>query len=285
VPIPVVFHNSGEFTGTVSAYSAAESISVSVADGKPAVVSAEMGKAGMILSPGETLSETVMLDFSGSQFTCLSRSYQVNSILTMEQNVYYCNGYNPPSAEVVTGTVLPSDYFDEDGFAFQSMAGAHITVTVDTVSQNTAFDIEACLSDTPQGACLPGFSGDDNFACTFPPPSFECPQFGGLLPDDSDGDGFYYLRINSGSGSSNFAGPIGNYRASILITNGPIGACPLIPVLDNGANSFLSFPFSPFIDSAGSVITATVSPIKILVPPSNPANPSCDISYLPILNK
>jgi hypothetical protein len=119
--------------------------------------------------------------------------------------VYGCNGSNPPSADVYAGSVLPRDNFMEDAVAFRSAPGAHITATVDTVSAATAFDIEACISGTPQGDCLPGFSGDDNFSCTFPPPSFACPRFGGLLPADPDNDNIYYLRINSGSGASNFA--------------------------------------------------------------------------------
>jgi hypothetical protein len=91
------------------------------------------------------------------------------------------------------------------------------------VSLATAFDIEACISGTPQGACLPGLQGDDEFNCTFGPPSFGCPRFGGLLPTDPDNDNIYYLRINSGSGALNFAGPTGIYRATILVTSGPNG--------------------------------------------------------------
>jgi hypothetical protein len=65
---------------------------------------------------------------------------------------------NPPSADVYAGTVLPDDNFDEDSIAFRSAPG------------------------TPNGSCLPGFRGDDDFTRTFPPPSFACPRFGGDLP-------------------------------------------------------------------------------------------------------
>jgi hypothetical protein len=288
VPVDVVFQNNGGYSAAVSAALVSETVSIQVQDAKPAVVQATFGHAGAIVRPGGTATQTVQLEFSGSQYQCLSRSYEVRSKLEMTAGVYACDGFNPPSAYVYVGSVLPDDNFDEDTVAFQSLPGTHITATVDTVSLATAFDIEACISGTPQGPCLAGFQGDDDFACTFAPPAFGCPRFGGLLPADPDNDDVYYLRINSGSGASNFAGPTGDYRASILVTEGPTGACPLVPVLDNGANSFRSLAgaLAEPLAFESQVLTTTfladVSPIRIIVPPSDPTNPSCDQVYLPV---
>jgi hypothetical protein len=286
IPLTMKYQNTGDFTATVSAATVSETLQVSVFDGQFAAVNTQVGKGGAIVPPGAFITQTFPLEFSGSQFTCLPRTYTVSSQLTAVAEPYYCNGYNPPSAVVKTGSVLPLDNFDEDTFAFQSLPGTFITVTVDTVSAATAFDIEACVSGTPNGTCLPGFQGDDNFTCTFPPPAFACPQFGGTLPADPDDDNIYYARINSGSGASNFAGPTGDYRVSVLVTAGPTGACPLIPTLDNGANSFLMRPSSvasTIVPSA--TITGNMTPITIIVPPSNPSAPGCSQTYLPALRK
>lgn len=288
VPVDVVFHNNGNYSAAVSAELISETVSIQVQDAKPAVVQATFGHAGAIVRPGGTATETVQLEFSGSQSQCLSRSYEVASKLEMTAGVYGCSGFNPPSASVYAGSLLPDDNLNEDTVAFQSLPGTHITATVDTVSLATAFDIEACISGTPQGPCLDGFQGDDDFACTFAPPAFGCPRFGGLLPADPDNDDVYYLRINSGSGASNFAGPTGDYRASILVTEGPTGACPLVPVLDNGANSFRSLagglaePLAVESQVLTTTFLADVSPIRIIVPPSDPTNPSCGQIYLPV---
>jgi hypothetical protein len=288
VPVDVVFQNTGTFTAAVSAEMVSETVTITVMDNQPAVAQVTFGHAGAIVPPGRTTTETVMLDFSGSQFTCLPRTYQITSVLDMTAGVYHCDGFNPPSAEVYAGSVSPQDDFDEDAIAFQSLPGTYITATVDTVSAATAFDIEACISGTPTGSCLPDFQGDDDFTCTFPPPSFACPRFGGVLPDDPDNDNIYYLRINSGSGAGNFAGPTGDYRASLLVTSGPTGACPVVPVLDNGQNSFLQLAEVPAqsnqiaaIPAPTTPFKATVLPITIFVPPSNPAAPGCSQVYLP----
>lgn len=280
VPVPVTFSNQGDFTGSVDASTVSNTVKVSVLDGKPAAVQALFGKPGAIVRAGDTITQLVPLKFSGSQFQCLSRMYLVENTMSMTSQPYYCNGFNPPSAEVFAGSILKDDAFSEDDYAFESQAGTHITVTVDTVDAATAFDIEACLSDTPDGQCLPGFQGDDDFNCTFAPPAFGCPRFGGLLPADSDGDNIYYLKINSGSGVMNFAGNQGDYRATTLVTSGPTGACPGVGVLDNGPNSFLSLAG---LDSVvpTSTVQATVTPILIQVPPSNPSAPGCSTNYLP----
>jgi hypothetical protein len=289
MPISVTYHNTGNFPVSIDASTVSETVHVSVQDGQPAAVQAMLGKGGAIVQPGGSVTQRINAEFSGSQFTCLPRAYTLSSQMQAIGSLYHCDGFNPPSAVVVNGSVLPLDNFDEDSFAFQSAPGTYITATVDTVSAGTAFDIEACISDTPQGSCLPGFQGDDNFSCTFPPPSFACPRFGGTLPADSDGDNVYYLRINSGSGASNFAGPTGDYRASLLVTSGPTGACPAIPALDNGSNSFLYAAAQPVLIQSVPpptlTVSASVQPITIIVPPANPSAPGCSANYLPLIRK
>ncbi len=193
---------------------------------------------------------------------------------------------------VHAGSVLRSDIFDEDAIAFESLPGAMITATVDTVSAATAFDIAACISGTPQGACLPGFEGDNEFNCTFAPPANGCPRFGGLLPDDPDEDNIYYLHSFSGSGTANFAGPTGDYRASLLISAGPIGACPVVPVLDNGTRPpvmHMNATASPASLGSTQVLSTAVMvevfPVTILVPPSDPEAVTCGQALLPVIVK
>ena len=121
--VPVFFSNTGNFTATMDARTVSETVKITVADNKPAAVQATFGHAGAIAPPGKIISTTIPLEFSGSQFQCLPRTYLLTSQLTMTQNTYYCNGYNPPSAQVFTGSVLPQDNFDEDGWAFQAATG------------------------------------------------------------------------------------------------------------------------------------------------------------------
>jgi hypothetical protein len=289
VPVELLFHNTGTYTQAVDATLVSETVSIDVLDGIPAVADAVFGRAGAIIPPGATVTRTVPLLFSGSQFQCLPRTYRVSSTLEMPLGVYDCNGYNPPSAILQTGSLLPNTNMGEDIFAFQSAAGDQITVTVDTVAAATAFNIEACVSGTAQGACLPGFQGDDTFNCTFAPPAGQCPRFGGFLPADPDGDNIYYVRINSASGALDFAGPVGEYRAAVLVTSGPSGACRAVPVLDDGTRTFSSLarssaaPYSTESQMLTTTVVADVLPIDIMMPPSNPSSPSCGGAYLPVV--
>jgi hypothetical protein len=59
-----------------------------------------------------------------------------------------------------------------DTWVFDVGAGESIDIRADTVDAGTAADL--CIS----GSCASGdtFFADDNVACTFPPPSFACPQ-------------------------------------------------------------------------------------------------------------
>jgi hypothetical protein len=289
VPVEVRFHNTGIYTEAVDATLVSETVSIDVLDGIPALASAVFGRAGAIIPPGASVTRTVPLLFSGSQFQCLPRTYRVSSTLEMPLGVYDCNGYNPPSAVVQTGSLLQNTNVGEDVFAFQSAAGDHITVTVDTVAAATAFNIAACVSGTAQGACLVGFQGDDEVNCTFAPPAGQCPRFGGFLPADPDGDNIYYVRVNSASGALDFAGPVGEYRAALLVTSGPTGACRAVPVLDDGTRTFSALarsgaaPYSTASQVLTATVVANVLPIDIMVPPSAPLSPGCGGAYLPVV--
>ena len=59
-----------------------------------------------------------------------------------------------------------------DVWTFQATAGEIVSVTVDTVDAATAFD-PAFLVNDPSGCTI--MSTDDNFDCTFPPPTYWCP--------------------------------------------------------------------------------------------------------------
>jgi hypothetical protein len=286
--VPVVFHNSGNFTGKVDTSSISETVDISVRDAKPAAVAAQFGHAGAIVPAGATLTQTVPLQFEGSQFQCLPRIYTVDSQLTMTQGVYECNGYNPPSVEEFTGSIYPTENFILDSFGFRAAMSDHITVTVNTTSITNSFDIKSCISDTPDGDCLPGLQGDNDFTCAYAPPANGCPRFGGDLPADSDGDNTYYVHVTSGSGTSNFQTARGDYRASILITSGPTGACPVVQTLDDGTSAgftILSLLGPNDVPPPTSTVIASFVPIQIMVPPSDPNNPACGRAYLPALWK
>ena len=115
-----------------------------------------------------------------------------------------------PLFRIADGDSLPD--LDQDVYRFTATPGTAVSIWVDTVSLDTAFDIEACLSTEDSSASCFRF-GDDNMPCTYPPPGFACPRFRATLPDD--GDGVYYLLIESGSGNQNYAGPVGHYHASV----------------------------------------------------------------------
>ena len=292
VPMEMKYTNSGDFTASIDAEVISETVTVSVQDGSPAAVQTKVARAGAIVPAGKTVTQTIPLEFSGSPFTCLPRFFEITSQMELTATVYACNGFNPPSAVVHIGSVSRSDIFGEDAIAFESRVGTLITATIDTVAAATAFDIAACISGTPQGSCLPGFEGDNEFNCTFLPPANGCPRFGGLLPEDPDGDDIYYLHIFSGSGTANFAGSTGSYRATLLSTTGPIGACPVVPVLDDGARlpiAHLNAAASPAALGSTQVLSnvfmAQVYPVMILVPPSDPEAAICGQALLPVIVK
>jgi hypothetical protein len=134
--------------------------------------------------------------------------------------------------QVVAGDSLPDDSANQDVYSFSGTAGTHLDILVDTVSLATAFDSEACLSTEDSSASCFAF-GDDQMTCTYPPPTFACPRFPAVLP--ADGDGVYYLLIESGSGAGGYAGPVGRYKARVW-AGGYIS--PLQLIHDNQPGSF-----------------------------------------------
>jgi hypothetical protein len=131
-------------------------------------------------------------------------------------------GPTPTPSPSPTGPpdILPSTY---DLYAFTAAAGTEVDVAVDTVDAATAFDAWACLSTTPEGCVLFDENviewGDDDQACTFPPPSYACPAFVTTLPDDDDG--IYYLLV-SDNAEDDFAGSVGHYSLQVG-SDTPIG--------------------------------------------------------------
>jgi hypothetical protein len=81
--------------------------------------------------------------------------------------------FEPAAPECPVGPVTEdlSPCFTFDDWEFEVIAGEAVFIEADTVDAATAADL--CFF----GSC-PGnfFGGDDNVACTFPPPAFSCPQ-------------------------------------------------------------------------------------------------------------
>lgn len=59
-----------------------------------------------------------------------------------------------------------------DVWTFNAAAGEEVSITVDTVAAETAFDPAFIVND-PSGCSV--MVADDNFDCTFPPPTYACP--------------------------------------------------------------------------------------------------------------
>ncbi|MCL4507760.1 MAG: hypothetical protein M1434_01890 [Chloroflexi bacterium] len=243
------------------------------------------GRAGGIIAPGGTTTQSVAVEATnGLLNTCVPTTYTLTARLNAQASVYGCNwGNSIPPSIVMTGTLLPDNYLDEDSYGFTAQAGWNVTVTVETLDAATTFDPKACISDTPHGACLLGLYNDDAIPCGYqdPLPSI-CPRFNGNLPPVAGG--IYYLRVNPYSTQS-FAGTIGRYRATITISTTNTGLCPLVQVLDNGSRAFLAPTSVDAADAITSAITATSPPVTVILPASNPASPSCVRLYMPIMKR
>ncbi len=84
-----------------------------------------------------------------------------------------CPGECQTDCECPVGPVTEdlSPCFRGDFWEFDVMAGQIVFLEADTVDAATAADL--CFS----GNCPSvSFFGDDDFACTFPPPEFSCPR-------------------------------------------------------------------------------------------------------------
>jgi hypothetical protein len=179
--------------------------------------------------------------------------------------------------------ILPFTY---DLYAFTGTAGTNVDVSVDTVSAATAFDPWACVSTTPEGCVLFDENvvewGDDDQACTFPPPTYECPAFRATLPVD----GVYYLLV-SDAAEDDFAGDVGLYALTVG-SDGAIGRLELLA--DNAPDSKLppkksqppaTLPAAPAEKGGAPAVRprpVRPAPVKPAEPPSpvKPAEPSSE---------
>jgi hypothetical protein len=65
-----------------------------------------------------------------------------------------------------------------DVFTIPVIIGDGVVVTADTTATATAADLGAAIfSDLAAPWSTVLASGDDDFTCTFPPPSYSCPEF------------------------------------------------------------------------------------------------------------
>ncbi len=105
---------------------------------------------------------------------------------------------------VVATSELPCDGARADVWGFTGVAGESASVTVDTVAADTAFDPRLYVNG-PDGCT--GWTADDNFDCTFPPPSYRCPA---VSLGTADGD---YRVVVLAAGSC--AGTLGAYTIRV----------------------------------------------------------------------
>jgi len=169
-----------------------------------------------------------------------------------------------------TPDILPSTY---DLYKFTGTPGTTIDVSVDTVSAESAFDPNACLSTTPDGCVLLDETvidwGDDEQECTFPPPdpTWQCPSFSTVLPEDSDG--VYYLLVSDGA-EDDFAGDVGLYSLKVTATPA-IG--PLVLQRDNASDP--EFPVSHLIKKRPHATPApTGAPVSTAPAATTKASPA-----------
>jgi hypothetical protein len=146
----------------------------------------------------------------------LSWSYGAQGPLDVDPHYDDCGGIVESDAtEALGGTVvamseLPCDGSRADAWTFAGVAGEGVSITVDTIAADTAFDPRLYVN-APDGCTVR--TADDNFDCTFPPPSYRCPA---VSLDGSDGE---YEVVVLAAGSC--AGAVGGYSIRV---DGPAGA-------------------------------------------------------------
>jgi hypothetical protein len=246
----------------------------------PPYVTANMSGTA-IISYNVTYQNTgTLMTTSADRALCLPKTYTLTNQLSAQAAVYQCNwGNNVPAVTTFQGALQPNIALDEDRYVFAAAAGTVISVAVNTVSSATTFDPKACLSTAPNGPCLPGFYADDTFVCDYPPSAYACPMFAGSLP--ASPTGFYYLHVSSGAAL--FAGYVGQYVATIEINSANTAVCPVVQVLDNGPQSFTQSTVAGAGLAPALIPAITAPPVVVLVPPLNPAVPSCRNVFVPQL--
>ncbi len=119
---------------------------------------------------------------------------------------------------VVAMSELACDGSVADVWSFEGSAGETASITVDTVASDTAFDPRLYLN-RPDGCTH--VTADDNFDCTFPPPSYACPAV--ELPTD---DGTYEVVVLA---AGSCVGEVAGYSIRV---DGPAGATLQLAVDD-----------------------------------------------------
>ncbi|MFQ5352039.1 MAG: hypothetical protein ACE5D3_03085, partial [Candidatus Binatia bacterium] len=76
------------------------------------------------------------------------------------------------SLSPVNQALVPCDPTVLDRYVFDVVAGEDVLISADTVDSVTAADL---AFDGNCGSSV-FFSGDDEIVCTFPPPTFDCPE-------------------------------------------------------------------------------------------------------------
>ena len=102
----------------------------------------------------------------------------------------------------VAGSMVP-----HDSWTFEARAGETVSVTVDTVADETAFDPSFWVNG-PDTCTLAWV--DEGFECTFPPPYFSCPTGKFVAPQD----GVYEVFV---TGSGICAGETAGYTLDVQV--------------------------------------------------------------------
>lgn len=286
------YKNTGNYTTVIP--SASVLMTPLAQSTAPNLVFIDYGHAGGLIAPGRTITEDVaVIATSSARNLCLPTYYTLTTQIGAAASVYQCNWGNPDrevlNTQTYTGSVQPDPWLAEDRYAFSAQAGWTIAITVNTVYSATTFDPMACISATPNGDCLPGLKADDSIVCDFQPHFYTstypyCPVITGALPATSDG--MYYLHVTSYS-AKDFAGTIGQYRATIQLISPDTALCPTMQVLDDGARSFLApIESQPAATQAASVwVSASAPPVVVSVPPLNANSSSCARLLLPVVRR
>jgi hypothetical protein len=125
----------------------------------------------------------------------LTYSVILDAFSTGSGNVEVGLGYGGSSP--VRGSLGACGYSaGEDVYRVFVRAGEDLRVRADTVSAGSASDLCLRVNDTNGSTLLGSF--DDEFGCTFPPPSFSCPQ--GTITD-LPSTGFVYVHVRQCSTS------------------------------------------------------------------------------------
>ena len=111
--------------------------------------------------------------------------------------------------------VLPIDTAYMDIYEVWGVSsGSTVTITVDTISASTTFDPYFVMLEDPAD---PGNSFefyDDEFTCSYPPPSYSCPTGDGVVPAGG-------LWFAVGAASSSYGGSTAEYSIELLENGSP----------------------------------------------------------------